>query len=186
MHCHAAKFFSVQKSTLWWCGADKFNTGESIFKDKPELAGMHGMHDSIHETDSSTIPFEHTVLDIAISSVIKRLRRATDELYATRGVVEQLTCSVDRETLVSVRKLKNEQQELLDRVSVVLGCLEHAAGAHTASAQPPSKCEKNPVSLNIWKVLKTKDKMHLHIDSGSGSAHHCRRHCGVVVGLWGW
>jgi hypothetical protein len=114
------------------------------------------MHDNIHETDSSTIPFEHTVLDIAISSVIKRLRRATDELYATRGVVEQLTSNVDRETLVSVRNLKNKQQDLMDRVSVVLGCLEHAAGTQTASLRPPTDCGKKPNFKNENLKMKMK------------------------------
>lgn len=80
------------------------------------------------ERDSSIIPFEHAILDIALSAVVKRLRYATDKLDANRQIVDQLTSNVDRETLVSVRMLKNEQQELLERVAVVLECLEHTAG----------------------------------------------------------
>lgn len=88
------------------------------------------MYESPHDRESSTIPFEHAILDIALSAVVKRLRYATDKLDANRQVVDQLTCNVDRETLVSVRMLKNEQQELLERVAVVLECLEHTAGTY--------------------------------------------------------
>lgn len=97
-------------------------------KEEPET-GPQAQTNTL-DRESNIIPFEHAILDTALTAVTRRLRAATDKLDSHRQIVDQLTCNVDRETLVSVRMLKNEQQELLDRVSVVLECLEHTAGTY--------------------------------------------------------
>lgn len=86
------------------------------------------------------MPFEQAILDVALAEVVQQLSAGTESLDAKRQIVDGLTASVDRETLVAVRMLKNKQQELLDRVTVVLDQLEHTAGAFARAQHAPHAC----------------------------------------------
>jgi hypothetical protein len=99
---------------------------------------------------AEVIPFEQAVLDTALAEVIQRLLAEAEVLDDKRQIVDELTCTVDRKTLVAVRMLKNKQQELLDRVTVVKDQLEHTAGAplwphprtHGRAAAPPAHTQQ--------------------------------------------
>eukprot|EP00892_Ulva_mutabilis_P010338 jgi/Ulvmu1/7677/UM038_0108.1 len=72
------------------------------------------------EQYADLMPFEHSVLDCALNEVTARLSREVRELMVrAKPIVDKMTSDVARETLLAVRDLKNEQQELLDRVEVV-------------------------------------------------------------------
>lgn len=75
------------------------------------------------------MPFEHSVLDCALNEVTARLSREVRELTSrAKPVVDRMTSDVTRETLLAVRDLKNEQQELHNRVEVVCEQLDALSG----------------------------------------------------------
>jgi hypothetical protein len=89
------------------------------------------------ETSTAAVditPFEHAILDVALGEVTAHLTAATQALLAkAHPIVERMTHTVTRESLLAVRDIKNEQQGLLARVSVVTEALEQLDGSFRRS-----------------------------------------------------
>lgn len=91
---------------------------------------------AVAENFTEFMPFEHSVLDCALNEVTARLSREVRELTGrAKPIVDKMTSDVARETLLAVRDLKNEQQELHNRVDVVCEQLEALSGACPLSPQ---------------------------------------------------
>lgn len=94
------------------------------------------------------MPFEHSVLDCALNEVTARLSREVRELTSrAKPIVDRMASDVARETLLAVRDLKNEQQELHNRVEVVCEQLEALTGARPAPPPLPPTA-----AVAIWRL----------------------------------